>query len=123
MKHHITHYSFKKPLDVTPFKCDTIYNIPISLIIYAPIILSLYYLLNIHLNYYYSTLIITEVTLLLFISDYIHTNIHIKNSWLEKYSFFIKCRNIHLLHHKNFTKNYSLSGYDNTFDHIFQTNF
>ena len=122
MNHHRVHYTFKEAVDILPFRYDTYLNMPISFILHTPLLLIIYYLLYRYL-YTYSLFIITEINILLFVSDYIHTNIHVKNSWLEKYSLFIKCRNIHLLHHKNFTKNFSLSGYDNTFDYIFKTNY
>ena len=63
----------------------------------------------------------SELFFLMLISDYIHTQIHIKNSWLEKYTFFIRCRENHILHPKYLNKNYALSGFDNTFDILFKT--
>lgn len=119
-RHHIEHYSYKKPLDFAPFKCDSFLYIPQSILVNGPIILFLYYLIYLFINDYYK-FIVTEINILLFISDYIHTQIHIKDSPLEKYQFFKRCRKVHLLHHKNFTKNFSFSGYDNTFDIIFNT--
>ena len=120
IKHHKKHYDYKNVIAKSPFKCDTYFYMPVSALLHLPILLISYYLVYQYL-YYYSLFIITEVNILLFISDYIHTNIHIKENWLEDYSFFRKCREIHKIHHKNYTKNYSLSGYDNTIDYLFET--
>ena len=42
------------------------------------------------------------------IQIYFHTHIHTEDSWLDKYSWFIKMREIHFNHHKNTTKNFNV---------------
>jgi len=120
MKHHKNHYTYSEVMKKSPFKCDTYFYIPVSLILHTPILLTIYYLIYVYI-YAYSYFIITEINILLLISDYIHTNIHTVDNWLEDYTFFQQCRSIHFLHHKNLKKNFSLSGYDNTFDQLFKT--
>ena len=49
----------------------------------------------------------------------IHQRIKIFRNINSKYIRAIK--RAHKIHHKNYTKNYSLSGYDNTIDYLFET--
>ena len=57
---------------------------------------------------YTSFIIISQLLLFAYISDYIHTEIHIDGSWLEKYDWFIQKRNLHLIHHKRTNKNINI---------------
>ena len=50
-------------------------------------------------------------------NDYIHTQIHTKNSWLERYKWFLESRRLHFIHHNKFTKNLSF-GYDYSMDKL-----
>jgi sterol desaturase/sphingolipid hydroxylase (fatty acid hydroxylase superfamily) len=50
------------------------------------------------------------ISSLLLISDYIHSQIHLKDSWLDSYEWFKKRRERHFIHHRQFDKNLSFGG-------------
>jgi len=113
MNHHKIYYPVSKLIDKKPYKTGYIYNIPDGLLAYGPslfLILSLLYFL---FDFY---TLVSEILLFAFLSDYIHTEIHIDGSWLEKYEWFLKKRKLHLLHHKKFMKNMNII--DHTFDKL-----
>ena len=68
---------------------------------------------------YTSFIIISQLLLFAYISDYIHTEIHTFGSWLEKYEWFIHRRNSHFIHHKKHRKNINIIDY--TFDKLNNT--
>lgn len=61
--------------------------------------------------------------LFLFISDYLHSHYHIKNSYLEIHlgDWFIKKREYHFKHHERMDKHLSLSGIFTDIDTFFNT--
>ena len=65
-------------------------------------------------------LMMTEIFILAFINDYIHTQIHIENSWLERYNWFKENRKLHFIHHKKTYLNFTF-GYGYTIDKIMNT--
>jgi hypothetical protein len=116
-KHHTKHYPITKLIDKPPYKTDTkFYILTDGLIAHSVpitfIIVTLYNLLN---KYVFLNLSF-HILLNAYISDYIHTEIHIEGSWLEKYTWFQNKRKIHLLHHKYTTKNMNVI--DNTMDKL-----
>jgi len=49
-----------------------------------------------------------QVLFFFYISDSLHTHIHIKNSPLEKYEWFLDLRKKHLIHYKYYLKNLNI---------------
>ncbi len=49
------------------------------------------------------------------VADYIHTGLHLKGFWMERFALFRELRRLHVFHHKgNFRTNYGV--YDFSFD-------
>lgn len=117
-KHHTIHYPIKNLIQKSPYKTDfhkyifsdgfLAHGIPFIGIL----------IINTFLFKEYSNKINTWLLINAYISDYIHTQIHTKDSWLEKYSWFLKKRDLHLLHHKKNKKNINImtSIYDKLFN-------
>ena len=118
-KHHLVHYPNNNSIRISPYKTDYYFKIfsdgfiangiPfIGLLLIHCLILDKDLSININL-----CLLIDA-----YISDYIHTEIHIKDSWLEEYTWFQKKREKHLLHHKYLDKNFNImtSFYDKMFN-------
>ena len=107
-KHHTIYYPSNKLMDTGEYKTGYTCGLPDGLIAHGPptilMIGSLYFFLE------YDFFIKSAVNILLFayISDYFHTQIHIKNSWLEKYYFFNRLRFLHFNHHKDTKKNFNI---------------
>jgi sterol desaturase/sphingolipid hydroxylase (fatty acid hydroxylase superfamily) len=55
-------------------------------------------------------ILMCEFIFLTILSDFIHTQLHIEGSYLEKYDWFNEIRRLHLIHHKKFNKNLSFGG-------------
>lgn len=107
-RHHTEHYKYNNALSEPPFRYDSYLFIPVSIIVHAPILLSIYLLIYYFL-YNYHVFIISEINILLFINDFIHSQLHIPGSFLEIFEDFRIARKIHMLHHKYPKKfNYSL---------------
>jgi len=53
------------------------------------------------------------------VSVYLHDQYHIKDTWLERYTWFIERRYRHFYHHGHHMSNMSLGGIDTTFDKAF----
>ena len=68
------------------------------------------------LNTYYFYCIASQILILGYIQDYVHTHIHTKDSWLEKYKWFHKVRKRHFIHHRQYNKNINII--DPTVDRI-----
>ena len=121
MNHHKIYYPCSKFVDRGPFKCTKILGVSDVVYAYSPFVFlvtaGFYYMLP----YDIFICIIFEIYLFLYISDYIHMQIHIAGSWLEKFPFFMQLRSYHYWHHVKLSKNLSLSGLDTTYDKIFKT--
>ena len=104
-----------------PFKYSKIVGIPETFCVYFPFIVIITIGFRLLLPYDLFIFVCSETYLLLFISDYIHTQIHIDGSWLETYPTFMKLRKYHYLHHLRRSKNMSLSGLDTIYDQLFDT--
>ncbi len=114
MEHHKKHYP------ITRLLSEKYQSQSEGIIAYSPVaallFLSLYNLLA------WETWMCVCIQLIAhaFINDTIHTQIHTKNSYLEKYDWFKKQRQIHFIHHTKLSKNYSF-GIDSTMDKINNT--
>lgn len=83
-------------------------------IIFIPWISCIYISAILSFQLYYTIAFILETTILLWLSNYIHEQIHISNSWLE-YNIFLRkwflfVREKHFIHHKSPKNNMSLGG-------------
>jgi sterol desaturase/sphingolipid hydroxylase (fatty acid hydroxylase superfamily) len=114
--HHKKSYPITKLLDYAPYKSDRY-----AFLSFGPYILCyagvLYYTFKLNDG----IIIISENVILLLISVHLHTNYHIKGSYLEKYKWFLIKRELHFNHHKKLNTNYSLGGITYVFDKIFGT--
>lgn len=118
-KHHTIHYPVKKLIQKSPYKTDIHkYIFPDGFLANGiPFlgILMLNYLLLGNSSHNINIWLLIDG----YISDYIHTEIHTENSWLEKYNWFKKKRELHLLHHKNIKENINIM--TNIYDKLFNT--
>jgi len=121
--HHKIHYPITKFLDKAPFKSSTIFGIPDVIIAFGPASLLITSILYNILPTNIFLFVITEIYLLLYISNYIHKQLHIDGSWLEKYKWFLEKRQYHYLHHTRLNKNMSLSGLCSTYDKLFHSQY
>lgn len=105
-KHHKIHYPANKLLDYKPYKTDYKFNLfSDGLVAYSLPILFLGFVNYKVLDYESFVNLSINLFIFTYLSDYLHTEIHTKDSWLEKYEWFLKKRKIHFLHHKNVKKN------------------
>ena len=115
-KHHVT-YTTKKFIMDKPYKSAG------SEIVVMPLILSEWICCFMFMDTYYFILFTSTTTFLLLVSDYLHSQIHIRNSWLEQnkitQSWFLELRKLHFIHHQNVHTNLSLGGITFIFDRIF----
>ena len=84
-----------------------------STLVFIPIITTAIALMCIPLWFIFSVwwiypIIIIEGATIGWLNDYIHYAFHIKNHWLNKYSYFKKLKRLHLLHHIHPTKNHGV---------------
>ena len=105
--HHTIYYPPTQLLDNKPYKTGYTYYLADGTMTFGPpsiLIMGSAYLIN--QEFFFK--IIPNIILFAFLADYIHTNIHIKNSWLEKYDWFLRIRERHFIHHKYTTKNMNI---------------
>ena len=116
---HIKHHKLYYPAN--RFVRSDVHSDREGLKVYTPLALFVLYIFYNILNYYYFIFFTSEIFILFLINDYIHNQIHLKDSWLERYNWFIKCRELHYIHHKKFINNSSFSNIDTTIDKLFNT--
>ena len=118
MYHHKIAYPYDKLLQVGPYKSDG------SGWIFLPLIIllwtSIYWIVP---NKKISTIILIESGGFLIISDYLHTQYHVVNTWLEGFlgDWFIQRRQYHFHHHHHLHRNMSLGGISTIMDRLFGT--
>jgi sterol desaturase/sphingolipid hydroxylase (fatty acid hydroxylase superfamily) len=117
-KLHITHHKDYYP--ITKLTSDKYESGGEGMIAYVPPSLIISFIMYLILDR--QTYIISTIQLLLhaIINDYIHSQIHTTDSWLERYKWFQSCRRSHFIHHRKLTKNFAF-GYDYTIDKIRET--
>ena len=119
--HHRIHYPITQLKAPMPYKAGNEYYFSDGVVAYLPpsilIAIVLYNLLELYIFLF----IVSEITIISAISDYIHTQTHIEDSWLEKYEWFQESRRIHFIHHRKLHKNYSLGGLDYNIDRLCNT--
>ena len=118
MNHHKIQYPIIKLMDIVPYKTGNKYYFSDGEVAYIPPSILITCCLYKLLNFYNFIFIISEMILLATISDYIHKQIHIQDSWLEKYDWFLESRRLHLNHHKRININYSFAGLDYSMDKL-----
>lgn len=106
-KHHTKHYPISKLMS-EKYNTDYTYGLSDGLLAHGPPTLTIIILLYYFLDYNSYIKLSSSIIFFAYISDYFHTHIHLKNTWLDKYKFFLKMREIHFNHHKNTTKNYNI---------------
>jgi len=119
MNHHKKYYPISKLLNKKPYKTGYKYNISDGMIAYGPSMLLIFSGMYFLFDFYTYLIIISQIILFAYISDYIHTEIHIDGSWLEKYNWFIQKRKLHLIHHKRTNKNINII--DHSLDKLFNS--
>ena len=115
---HITHH--KKYYPINNFESEKYRSNNEGVVAYVPLYILLIGILYHIFEYRYWIFIIIQSTLHTYINNYIHQNIHLKNSWLTRYEWFRKAKQLHYKHHQNWDKNYSF-GIDHTIDKINKT--
>ena len=117
-KLHILHHTKHYP--PTSTQSDTFRSNYESVIAYTPPIIFILYGFYTIIPAHYFIFFVSQIGVNIYINDYIHTQVHLHKSWLEKYEWFLKVRRLHIIHHKQFNKNMSL-GYDYTIDKLLNT--
>ena len=117
-KLHITHHKDYYP--ITLLQSDIYKSNHEGFIAYTPPSLLLLIILYNILPIFYFYYIITQLFISASINNYIHTQIHLKITWLDKYDWFKEHRRLHFIHHRKLNKNYSF-GYDYTLDKLNDT--
>jgi sterol desaturase/sphingolipid hydroxylase (fatty acid hydroxylase superfamily) len=107
---HITHHKDHYP--ITDLQSDVYRGRNEGVIAFLPVFgLSEVILLW---NAYYE--ISGLMIIFLVVSEYIHTQTHLKESWLDRFEWFQKQRQRHFKHHRKLTKNLSFAGLSYTMD-------
>jgi sterol desaturase/sphingolipid hydroxylase (fatty acid hydroxylase superfamily) len=73
---------------------------------------------NKKISYDIFIILFIQLTLHVYIISYIHDSYHIKDHWLNNYSWYTENKKYHYIHHLD-NKNYGITTY--IFDHIFGT--
>ena len=108
-KHHTIHYPITKLMSISPYKTNYyLYILSDGTIAHGLPVLGIIYLNYKLLNYEIFINISCWLIINAYFSDYLHTEIHTQNSWLEKYEWFQKKRDLHLIHHKKTSKNINM---------------
>jgi len=105
--HHTIHYPTNNLLS-NEYRTNPIHGLPEGVIAYGPPMLLFYFFLYLVVKLDTFFIISGETLFVAFISDYIHSQIHLNRSWLEKYKWFQKKREAHFIHHKNVNKNMNI---------------
>jgi sterol desaturase/sphingolipid hydroxylase (fatty acid hydroxylase superfamily) len=53
-------------------------------------------------------IIVASLAIWGYVHDYFHDQFHLNNTWWKQFSFFIKLRSTHYLHHLDMSKNYGI---------------
>ena len=105
--HHTIHYPTHKLLS-NGYRTNSIYGLSEGVVAYGPPILiffsCLYFIVELHTFF----ILLCEILLIAYLSDYLHCQIHLNGSWLEKYKWFQKKRKEHFIHHLNMNKNMNI---------------
>jgi len=117
-KLHILHH--KKYYPVTDLRSDTFRSNGEGVVAYAPPTLCVVYGFYTILPTLYFVILLFQFGINIGINDYIHKHVHLRESWLDKYEWFVEVRRLHLTHHKKLTTNFSF-GYDYTMDKFSHT--
>ena len=72
------------------YNTDYTYGISDGLLAHGPPTLTIIILLYYFLDYNSYIKLSSSIIFFAYISDYFHTHIHLKNTWLDKYKFFLK---------------------------------
>ena len=112
---HITHHKVYYPIN--RLLSDTYESGLEGVLAYLPPSLLIWIILYLLLDFTTFTLVSIQLIIHAFLNDYIHTQIHISDSWLERYRWFQHCRRIHFIHHKKLFKNLAFGG-DFTMDKL-----
>ena len=92
-----------------------------GVIAFIPPTLILFYVLYLLVSPTTFKILTAELVCLTLVSDFIHTQIHLKKSPLERYAWFNESRRLHLIHHQKFSKNFSFAGLSHRLDKMFST--
>ena len=107
-KHHVIFYPPTKLMDFSPYKTGYIYGISDGILAYGPLVLLIISIFYYCLNTYYFYCITSQFLLSGYIQNYVHTHIHTKDTWLEKYKWFQDCRKRHYIHHRHYNRNINI---------------
>ena len=118
--HHTIHYPSNKLLS-NEYRTTSLWGLPEGVIAYGPPMLLFFFFLSFTVKFGTFLIITSELLFISYLSDYLHSQIHLNGSWLEKYKWFLIKRELHFNHHKKLNTNYSLGGITYVFDKIFRT--
>jgi len=115
MQHHKEHYPTSRLLQEGPYKDGG------GTWAFGPIIMCFWVVFFLLFRAKVAVLMIFESSTFTYVSDYLHQQYHIQDSWLEKYQWFLERRRRHFYHHGHHMLNMSLGGIDPIFDRLFNT--
>lgn len=88
---------------------------------FAPLVMGIWFIIYLIVPLQYAIWCIVQSILFAYVSDYLHTHYHIRETWMEKYAWFRERRKRHFYHHHHLRMNMSLGGIDPVFDRLFGT--
>jgi sterol desaturase/sphingolipid hydroxylase (fatty acid hydroxylase superfamily) len=62
-----------------------------------------------------------QLAFMTYFSDLIHTQFHLKDSYLSKYEWFRERQRLHFIHHRRLNKNFSFAGISYAGDNLMNT--
>ncbi len=120
--HHLKNYHpMRFDSEKYLYKTDNLFYEPDTYVYILPLFV-FYFFYNFYilqLKWKYYTLIVGMLLFHVGIDIYIHKQVHLKNSFLNKFSLFQKIKELHKIHHTKMKKNYSFTNL--VFDYIFGT--
>lgn len=105
--HHTLHYPTTKLLS-NEYRTTSLYGLSEGVVAYGPPVLLFFFFLSFTVKFGTFLIITSELLFISYLSDYLHSQIHLNGSWLEKYKWFQKKRKEHFIHHKNTIKNMNI---------------
>lgn len=108
LKHHKEYYPLKNFTRIGPYQTGKYMGLSDGLIAFSLPWLLISFIFYQILSYNIFIIMYPQVIMFFVISDYFHTQFHIKDSYLERYEWFLYLRNNHYIHHKTYVKNINI---------------
>ena len=105
--HHTIHYPTNNLLS-NEHRTNSLYGLSEGMVAYTPPVMIIFQILYFIVKFDTFLIITSELLFIAYLSDYLHSQIHLNQSWLEEYEWFQKKREEHFNHHRNTNKNMNI---------------